>query len=209
MLVTLCVAALAAVAPQRPPDIQVTPEIRREVVSNVGRALRKYYLSAEIAERVAADLAQRLARGEYDRISSAFDLVDALDLHMQAVSKDAHLALAYSHRAQPMPAEIGGEIVPETREQRAEALEEARRSHFGFEKIARLPGNVALIELNSFVRPELAGEAAGNAFSLVAGADALILDLRARSLSRRALRRAPATHAAAHVEPAGHCASLG
>ena len=41
-----------------------------------------------------------------------------------------------------------------------------------------LPGNVGLLELSRFVRPEFSGETAGNAMAFLAATDALIIDLR-------------------------------
>jgi len=131
-----------------------------------------------LIQLIRAPRARRREGGEYDGIKSAFDLVDALDLHMEGISKDAHLKLAYSHRPGAPVVEIGDNIKPETAEERSESLSEARRRNFGFEKIARLPGGIGLLELNSFVRPEFSGETAGAAMSFFASTDALIIDLR-------------------------------
>jgi hypothetical protein len=170
---------LAAVAQaQRPPDIPLNAQINREVVNNTITALNKYYVSEEVAARLEADLRTRLERGEYDSITSAFDLIDALDEHLRGTSQDRHLAMLYSHVASPF-SEVGENITPETPDDRAESLEAARCSNFGFEKVARLPGNIGLLEFNSFVRPEFSGEMAGNAMSFLAGTEALIIDLRA------------------------------
>ena len=100
-LLALTLAGTPAFA-QRPPDIKLTPDANRQVVNGVMRALKKYYVSAEVAERVNQRLSQRLKNGEYEKITSAFDLIDALDSHMQEASKDKHLALAYSHVAEPL-----------------------------------------------------------------------------------------------------------
>ena len=74
----------------------------RQVVEGVIRAVNKYCVSAEVAGRVDEGLRRRLRNGDYDRVTSAFDLIDALDKHMQEVSKDRHLALAYSHVPEPL-----------------------------------------------------------------------------------------------------------
>ena len=128
----------------------------RQVVEGVIRAVDKYNVSADVARQLERGLRRRLQNGEYDRISSAFDLIDALDKHMQAISKDRHLALAYSHRPEPLLE--GRDFQPETPQEREEDLKAARAKNFGFEKVERLPGNLGYLEMNSFVRPELSGE---------------------------------------------------
>ena len=177
-MVLVGIASALPAAAQRPPDIALTPEINRDVVRNAIRAVDKYYFSEDVAARVHAGLAAKLEQGAYDGITSAFDLVDALDEHLHALSGDAHLKTAYSHRSAPPVQEVGENIRPETPEERAESYDEARHSNFGIQKTARLAGNVGLLELNRFVRPEFGGESFGKAMALLAASDALILDLR-------------------------------
>jgi retinol-binding protein 3 len=178
--VTQCLLGLVLlVSPasaQRPPDMKLNADTNRQVVQGVIRALNKYYVSAEVARQLDERLRQRLNSGEYDKIASAFDLMDALDGHMQMVSRDKHLALAYGHVAEPLAE--GHDFRPETSQEKEQALSAARAKNFGFEKVERLPGNIGYLEMNSFVRPEFSGEMAGAAMSFLANTDALIIDLR-------------------------------
>ena len=66
----------------------------------------------------------------------------------------------------------------ETAEEREASRRAARAQNFGFEKVIRLPGNIGLLELNSFQDPEFAGETAGAVMTFLATSDALIIDLR-------------------------------
>lgn len=88
------VLLISPVSAQRPPDMKLNANANRQVVGAVVRAINKYYVSADIARQVDERLRQRVSNGEYDKITSAFDLIDALDNHTQQVSKDRHLALA-------------------------------------------------------------------------------------------------------------------
>lgn len=171
-------ALLALTAyPQRPPDIKLDAASNREVVEGVVRALNKYYVSAEVAKQLETALRNRLKHGDYDKITSAFDLVDALDEHMFEISKDAHLKLAYSHRAGPP---VTGEpaISPDTPQTLEEEEKAARENNFGFGKAEILPGNIGYLAMSSFERPVFSGEMAGTAMSFLANTDALIIDLR-------------------------------
>jgi retinol-binding protein 3 len=167
---------VSPVCAQRPPDIKLNADANRQVVEGAIRVINKYYVSAEIAKRLEAGLRQRSKNGAYDKITSAFDLMDALDKDMQEISKDKHLALAYSYEPQPFPLEK--DFSPETPQEKEEGRRAARAKNFGFEKVQRLPGNIGYLEMNSFVRPEFSGETARAVMDFLANTDALIIDLR-------------------------------
>lgn len=177
-LVGILVTFFASIASaQRPPDIKLNAATNREVVEGVIKAINKYYVSAEVAKQLETGLRNHLGQGDYDKITSAFDLVDTLDGHMQAISKDAHLMLGYSHKPGP-PIGKEPEISPDTPEKLEEDRKAALEKNFGFEKVERLPGNIGYLALGSFERPVFGGEMAGNAMSFLANTDALIIDLR-------------------------------
>ena len=161
---------------QRPPDIPLNAGMNRQIVEGVIKAIDRYYVSREVAGKVGESLRRRLQAGEYDRITSAFDLVDALDAHMQEASRDRHLALGYSHR--PEPLDEANPFPPETPQEREEARQAAVAANFGFEKVERLPGNVGYLDMRSFVRPEISGEVTAAVMTFLANTDAMILDLR-------------------------------
>ncbi|HWM89910.1 MAG TPA: S41 family peptidase [Thermoanaerobaculia bacterium] len=161
---------------QRPPDIPLNAGMNREIVEGVLKAIDRYYVSHEVARKIDESLRRRLQAGEYDRITSAFDLVDALDAHMQEVSKDRHLAMGYSHR--PEPLDEGNPFPPETPQEREEARTAAIEANFGFEKVERLPGNIGYLDIRKFIRPELSGDMTGVVMTFLANTDAMILDLR-------------------------------
>lgn len=162
---------------QRPPDIPLNADMNRQIVERAIKAINKYYVSEEVARSLDRGLRERLRSGRYDRITSAFDLIDALDEDMQAISKDAHLKLAYVHEPEPMPGE-GNEYPIETEAEKEESRKGARARNYGFDKIERMAGNIGYIAMNSFVRPEFSGDTAGRAMSFLSGTDALIIDLR-------------------------------
>ena len=177
--VLLTLLSLGSALAQRPPDMKLDAGINRQVVEGAIRAIKKYYVSAEVAKQVEEDLQRRLKNNEYDKITSAYDFMDALDAHMQGVSRDRHLALAYSYRPEPLL--DGRDFDPETAAEKTEGRTAARARNFGFEKVERLPGNVGYLEMNSFVRPEFSGETASSVMDFVANTDALIIDLRKSS----------------------------
>lgn len=177
LIVTIVLlAALVRPAAQKPPDIVLNAAACRDVVLGVVKAVNQYYLSAEVAARVEADLRGRLARGEYDRITSAYALMDTLDEQLELVSREPHLKVAYSAEATPVVE--GAEHRAETAEDREADRRAARAANFGFEKAIRLAGNIGLLEIGSFQPPQFAGEMAGAVMTFLANSDAMIVDLR-------------------------------
>ena len=56
--------------------------------------------------------------------------------------------------------------------------EHEARTNYGVERVERLPGNVGLLELRAFFDHDLGGDVVVAAMTLVAHAEALIVDLR-------------------------------
>jgi C-terminal processing protease CtpA/Prc len=67
---------------------------------------------------------------------------------------------------------------PETPEQREERRRDLAWVNGGVVEAKRLPGNVGLLDLDSFVDPELGGDAVAAAMGLLSRTAALIIDLR-------------------------------
>jgi retinol-binding protein 3 len=112
----------------------------------------------------------RVARKEYDDVTSAKRLAQMLTDHLQAVSHDKHLRVNY------LPgAIISGKPGPDEREKMREF---AAARNFGFERIERLEGNIGYLDLRGFMPTEIAGETCAAAMNFLANSDALILDLR-------------------------------
>lgn len=155
-------------------QLVMTDALHQDIIKLVREHLHTYYIVPEIAEEVGHVLADRLANGDYREITSPVTFAAELTEHMQVISRDKHLRLFY----QP--------ILPETaadeEKVRAEMMERyrirARVNNYGFYRVERRPGNVGYLDLRNFFAPDLAGEAAASAMSLLSNTDALILDLR-------------------------------
>ncbi|MGE5814911.1 MAG: S41 family peptidase [Acidobacteriota bacterium] len=175
--IAVCVLALAS-APvgQQPPAAQperaITAEERLAVIQGALERLNTAYVYPDVAKKMEEDIRARLARKEYERITSASALAETLTADLQRVSRDKHLRVVYradgfpDERDQPSP------------EGRARLVEEERRRNFGFERVERLPGNVGYLDLRSFSGLPEAGETGVATMNFLANADALIIDLR-------------------------------
>ena len=166
--------AFARQGPPEQPDMTIDAAARREVIDTLLRRLNESYVFPETAAKMEQAVRERAGRGEYDKISSAKELARKLTEDLQAVSRDKHLRVRYSHR--PVP-ENGGRREPSA-EEREQFRREMGRTNYGFEKVERLPGNVGYVDYRGFTPPELGRDTLAAAFNFLANTDALIIDLR-------------------------------
>ncbi|MEU6259270.1 S41 family peptidase [Streptomyces sp. NPDC047043] len=142
------------------------------VVDETARLLTEHYVFPDVAEQLAALLRRRLAEGAYD-VESAEELGGLVTADLQSVNGDLHLRLKYHP-----------DRVPQGRGEAAAA--EMRRkfdaSLGGVPRVELLDGGTALLELAPALFPlSWSAEPLAAALTLVARADALILDLRANT----------------------------
>ena len=142
--------------------------------------LARYYVEPDVAERVSDRLRARAAA--YAGLDAAA-FADAVSDDMLAVSGDQHLFLQYVEQGIPESTmdTVDEDLVDEDLvDDAALRAERAMLSGHGFARVERLPGNVGLLDIRNFYDPAVAGagEAAVAAMTLVASADALIVDLR-------------------------------
>lgn len=158
LLSLLFLAAAAAPAAAAPVDAAS----RAAVVAKAAGLLRERYVFPEIGARAAAKIEGELAAGRYDAIGEGPALAARLSEDLRSVAHDAHLNVFA--RGGPQPGEELGGPPP--------------ASKAGFVRVDRLAGNVGYIRLIGFPPAEQIKPMADQAMAMVAGARALILDLR-------------------------------
>ena len=166
--------AIAGNAQPEQPDLAIDAATRTQVIDGILKRLNQSYVFPEVAKKMEVSLRERVDKKEYDQITSARDFAKKLTEDLQAVSKDKHLRVRYSHKAIP---ERG-----ERREPTAEEREERKRDltwmNHGFSKVERLKGNLGYLEFLNFMDEELGGDTVAAAMNFVNGTDALIIDMR-------------------------------
>lgn len=139
---------------------------RRAAIESIGQQLRTHYVDAETAQKVAATLQKKLARGEYDALADAGEFADTVWRDLMRLARDKHMGLHFG--PMPSPPDLNGKAPPRV----------ARQNH-GFGVSERLRGNVALLVINGFPPPFDEHRAAiGERLGELTDADALIVDLR-------------------------------
>jgi hypothetical protein len=158
-----------------PPPARPSPDAAdpADVISKVRALIEAHYVFADIAAAISGVLAGGLAAGRYP--SDAPALAAAVTADLQSVNGDKHLRLQYHEEALPERTLERGDDAAEI-----EFLTRwADRASGGVACAQRLAGNIGYLDLQPILFPAaLCGELMTAAMSLVAGTDALILDLR-------------------------------
>src|SRR5688572_31355819 len=79
---------LMAQGPQAQPDMTIDAATRSSVIEDALKKLNDYYVFPETAKKMEQAVRDRLARKEYDQITSAKTLATTLQSHLQEVSRD-------------------------------------------------------------------------------------------------------------------------
>jgi retinol-binding protein 3 len=149
------------------PD-KVNASVSKSVVQQLISELDAY-IFPEQANELKTYLGHHLS--DYESITDPRALADKLTLDMRSVVHDKHLTVVYSDDAQ----QDQGATSPEG-DERMHREEEARG--LGIRTVARLPGNIGLLDLAYFSHDPEAITALDNAMTILHGSDALIIDLR-------------------------------
>ncbi len=148
-----------------------TPEVDpRAAVEQIATRIEQRFYDPARASRIAGALRAETAAGRYDALRDPRDLATALTTRLQP--DDRHFAVSWRALAEAAPGPGGP-----TRDLGREA-----RSNHGFRRVEMLPGGVGYLELRQFAHFEGADEPARRtadaALAFLAGADALVVDLR-------------------------------
>lgn len=164
-LVVICSGPWAIAQPSPAP---LSSEQRKAVLEKVIEELSAGYVHKEAADKIEKHLREQIARDAYKGVDDEESFAKMLTGELRRVGNDEHLEVVV-HRPEP-PAEP-------PRDPNA-WIDDLRLRNFDFARLATLPGNVRYLELNSFPPPEVAGETAAASMRFLAGADAVIIDLR-------------------------------
>ncbi|MFT7771629.1 S41 family peptidase [Roseateles sp.] len=143
-------------------ELGLDASVRRNVVDEAAKRMTQEYVFPDVGRRAATVLSRNLAAGEYDAITDADALARRLTEDLAAVTRDKHLRVRGTERRRDPPKR--GEVPP--------------RSEAGFTRVDVLRQNIGYVDLNGFVPKDLFKPTADKVMRLLAGTDALILDLR-------------------------------
>jgi hypothetical protein len=144
----------------------------KTIIDRVAALVREHYVFPEVGAAVANRLIAAQLDGRYDDLTEPVALADRVTADLQLGNDDLHLRLL--HHVDEL---IDGEEDPVADE--AASLRRAEFDAGGMARTERLAGNIGVLEIRPILyAPHHAGAAAAAAMSLLAGTDALLIDVR-------------------------------
>jgi hypothetical protein len=148
---------------------QVDAATRGEVVKALATDLADGYAYADLGQKMANWVREKLASGSYDHLTSGEAFARALKADVRSVVDDQHLNVVFNAAPQKITLPGGQEVM-------ATAM---RSMNGGIPKVEILPGNIGYLQVNGEPPVQAAKEAITTAFTFLHNTDALIIDDRA------------------------------
>ncbi len=146
---------------------------RARVIEGALAKLDEWYVFPEIAKQAGDSLRARLKRGAYESYTTGAGFATRLHDELREIAHDKHMTVAYTVAAPPpATAQQGGP--PTIAQQQAQA----DANNCAFVKVEVLPGNIGYLKFNGFANPGVCAATASAAMNFLAGAKALIVDIR-------------------------------
>ena len=159
-------------------DVTIDGRTRAAVIGEVGRLLIEKYIFLDTAERIKDHIDRRLKDGEYDDLDDPVLFARALTEDLYEASQDHHFYVGYDPREADLVRAQESESEKDTQRAWEAHRERARLTNFGFRKVENLTGNVGYVDIRFLSNAEYAGQTAAAAMNFLAGADAVIIDVR-------------------------------
>ncbi|MHA2143644.1 MAG: S41 family peptidase [Candidatus Thorarchaeota archaeon] len=153
---------------------KISIEEQRQVIDNLIRLVRDYYILPEIGEKMAQQLEKKSKSGGYKDISEVSKLCSTLTGDLQEVFQDNHLAIFQSPGLASKLKEKG----PDAEEDYEQWFIGRDISNYGVKRAEYLEGNIGYLDLRLFAPVSFGREAAIAAMKFLEHSDALIFDLR-------------------------------
>jgi peptidase S41-like protein len=154
-------------------DFKIDAATRARVIDGAIENLNSFYVSPELAKKMADSVRVRQKKGEYDSVNDGDAFAKKLTEDFREVSHDKHLRVDFSPAK--MPERPAG---PPNADEVAEYRKQMEKLNCGFDKVEILPGNVGYVKFDMFADPEICGPTAVAAMNFLANVDAIIFDMR-------------------------------
>ncbi len=152
----------------------IDAEFKSSTIEQLSQLLNDHYVFPEVAEKTGAHLRRQLKAGAFDKITDIKSFADALTTEVQSVNHDKHM------RVRPAPdRKADPEGPPEKMlENQLHRLARQQTDMAGFREAKRLDGNIGYLDLRGFAGRLRGAPVADRYMGLLAGSDAIIIDLR-------------------------------
>lgn len=153
-------------------NLKIDAATRSRVIDGAVTNLNEFYIYPETAKKMEEALRAHQKKGDYDSVDDAETFATLLTDHLQEVSHDKHLHVAFFPRVLPQGDQRRN---PDAEARMRTQLE---RNNCFFDKVEHLAGNIGYLKFNAFANPQICGPTVTAAMGFLANSDAIIFDMR-------------------------------
>jgi hypothetical protein len=170
MLSVLCIYQ----SPGQPPQQKSLTDraYKKNIFQKVDSLIEWKYVIAEKAKAFADEFRKRYTAGDYDSLVDPKRFGERVTADLRAITNDKHNTFRLIESSD-VGEEVGSNLHHPVRYYRIRMKE-----HTGFTKLEWIDGRIGYLELTRFNHPSEAKEMLGIAMKFLAGANAIIIDLR-------------------------------
>lgn len=153
---------------------KLTEKQKNEVVEDVCRLLKEYYVFPDTAAKYVSYLMKQQKAGAYKRTNDPTVFSDLINRDLNSVHKDGHLQTQYNPSfADQLMKPVDNSVVEE------DPFKKIRAANFGLTKVEILNGNIGYLNLSRFWADDVYGkETVRAALKFLSNSNAIIIDLR-------------------------------
>jgi hypothetical protein len=149
--------------------ITLTPEIIKDAIETIQKAISDQYVFPEHAEKLTTTLQERFDNNEYNSITNPEDFATTLTEHLHQVVKDGHLRLIPRSK---LPSGLPSKKMGRKKEKKSKILNK------GMTKVEILEGNIGYVPITLFQPLKEVASTIEAIMKFVKDTDALIFDMR-------------------------------
>lgn len=165
-------------AADQPVPAPIDAKQQQAIIDEISKTLIENYVYLETANKMSDRIKGQMKSGAYAKLTNPDDFADQVNVDLQALSKDKHLAFHFAPDRAGEVRKLQSQNEEEKKAASEKALEAEQKDNFGFRKIERLPGNIGYLDFRYFADAAEGGETAIAAMNMLSNSDAIIIDLR-------------------------------
>lgn len=145
---------------------------KEKIIREISKLFEEKYVISEVGEKCAKDIISALQSNVYDTLTDAKEFAKKLTADLQKMTGDRHIKFRL------IEASDIGENQEGSLHHPVRLFRLMQKEHVGFTRFDWLEGEIGYLEIRRFYNPSEAKEMVISAMNFVAGANAIIIDLR-------------------------------
>ncbi len=172
-VIFLLLLLMTAVFTLQAQEVEIDEVFKKSSITTLNQLMNDYYVFPEVAKKTEDHLNQLMLTGHFVKYNDLQSFAEELTAQVQVINKDKHMRIRPRMVGQAPP-----NTVDRMFEEHLDYKMRSRSNTAGFMEAKKFPENVGYLDLRGFAGVGVGGPVADHYMALLAGSDAIIIDLR-------------------------------